>query len=119
MTAEKGKEKQIETRGSGDFGFDEAFVKVTDAVEAAKIDDALGLKMISIRLQNDLINKLKLVANYHGIGYQLLIRNQLHKYIRSELLQIVKELENNEKIDSLAILKHLTQGKANGISTRE
>lgn len=86
---------------NGEYGLDEAFIKVTDAAEEAEIDGALELKMISIRLQNDLLNKLKLIAKYHGIGYQSLVRNHLHKFVRSELLRIATELQNSERIEKL------------------
>ena len=87
---------------SGEFGLEEAYIKVTNAAEAAVIDDALDLKMISIRLQNDLIKKLKLIARYHGIGYQPLIRDLLQRFARSELMQIATELKNSEQLEDLA-----------------
>ena len=101
MAKTKDSETPIDAWENGEYGLDEAFIKVTDAAEAAEIDGALELKMISIRLQNDLINKLKLIAKYHGIGYQSLIRNHLHKFVRSELLQIATELQNSEQIEKL------------------
>ena len=91
MAKAKSNETPIDARESGEYGLEEAFIKVTDAAEAAEVDGALELKMISIRLQNDLIKKLKLIAKYHGIGYQSLVRNQLHKFVRSELIKIAKE----------------------------
>lgn len=39
-----------------------------DEAESAKVDDALGLQMISIRLQKALLRDLKTIADYHGIG---------------------------------------------------
>jgi len=101
MAKAKGNKTRTDAWESGEYGLDEAFVKVTDAAEAAEIDGALDLKMISIRLQNDLIKKLKIIAKYHGIGYQSLIRNLLHKFVRSELLQIATELQNSEQIEKL------------------
>jgi len=101
MAAAKGSKKRSDTWENGEYGLDEAFIKVTDAAEAAKVDGALDLKMISIRLQNDLIKKLKLIAKYHGIGYQSLIRNLLYKFVRSELSHIALELQNTEQIEDL------------------
>ena len=98
ITKAKDSNMQIDAWESGEYGLDEAFIKVTDAAEAAEVDGALNLKMISIRLQKDLINKLKLIAKYHGIGYQSLIRNQLHKFVRSELIHIATELQKSEEI---------------------
>ena len=102
MAKAKARKTQTDAWENGEFGLDEAFVKVTNAAEAAEVDGALDLKMISIRLQNDLIKKLKLIAKYHGIGYQSLIRNLLHKFVRSELLQIAKEIQNSAQIEKLA-----------------
>ena len=102
MAKEKSNKIQTDAWDSGEYGLEEAFVKVTDAAEAAEVDGALDLKMISIRLQNDLIEKLKLIAKFHGIGYQSLIRNLLHKFVRSELLQISMQLQNSEEIKKLA-----------------
>ena len=102
MVKLKGTKSPDDAWENGEFGLEEAFIKVTDAVEAAEVDDALDLKMISIRLQNDLIKKLKLIGKYHGIGYQPLIRDLLQRFARNELIQIAMELENSEQIENLA-----------------
>ena len=77
MAKTKDSKSDLDAWENGEFGLDEAFIKVTDAAEAAEVDGALNLKMISIRLQSDLIKKLKVIAKYHGIGYQPLIRGQI------------------------------------------
>lgn len=46
------------------------------------VDDALGLQLISIRLQADLIDELKRIAVEEGLGYQPLIRNVLTRYVK-------------------------------------
>jgi len=99
MAKVKDSKLHIDAWESGEFGLDEAFIKVTDAAEAAEVDGALDLKMISIRLQNDLIKKLKLIAKYHGIGYQPLIRDLLQRFVRSELVHIAAELKESENIE--------------------
>lgn len=50
----------------------------------ALIDETTDLKMISIRLQEGLIDALKRIADEKGIGYQPLIRQVLHEYVRAE-----------------------------------
>jgi len=102
MTKTKDKNMQTDPWENGKFGLDEAYIKVTEAAEAAAVDGALDLKMISIRLQKDLIKKLKLIAKYHGIGYQLLIRDLLQRFARNELMQIAMELDNSDKLEKLA-----------------
>lgn len=66
-----------------------------------EVDEALGLQLISIRLQKQLVGDLKKIAEYHGIGYQPMIRDLLNRFARSEVQQIIKqrlnELEESEK----------------------
>lgn len=59
--------------------------------EVSAIDDALGLQMISIRLQRSLLSNLKAIAEHHGIGYQPLIRDLLNRFARSEMRNILTE----------------------------
>ena len=66
----------------------------------AALDDALDLKLISIRLQKTLIDQLKLVARYHGIGYQPLIRDILNRFTGHELVNIVNQLQAQERAES-------------------
>jgi len=102
MTKRKSRRLDHDSWEAGELGLDEAFVKVTDATEAAETDGALELKMISIRLQNHLINKLKLIAKFHGTGYQPLMRDALQRFACDELLRIAEELDKNKK------LKHIS-----------
>lgn len=57
------------------------------------IDEALGLQMISIRLQRSLLSNLKLIAEHHGVGYQPLIRDLLNRFAKSEIRNILIEIE--------------------------
>ena len=84
-----------------DFGLEEEFIERADPSEESELDDALELKMISIRLQNELIRKLKFIAKVHGIGYQPLIRDLLYRFARSELRQIAHELMENSRAETL------------------
>ncbi len=76
---------------SGKLGRDEQFVKTAESVEEAALDEALELKLISIRLPKKLINQLKLVGHFNGVGYQPLIRDVLGRFAKSELLQILRQ----------------------------
>lgn len=73
--------------------------------EAAAIDDALGLQMISIRLQKSLLTNLKAIAEHHGVGYQPLIRDLLNRFARSEMHNIFHAMlkEKQDKIDQLEL----------------
>ncbi len=67
-------------------------------------DEALGLQMISIRLQKSLLSNLKAIAKHHGVGYQPLIRDILNRFARSELRTILSALLD-EKKEELARLE--------------
>lgn len=75
----------------------EANSVVAPADEAAAIDEALGLQMISIRLQRSLLNNLKLIAQHHKIGYQPLIRDLLNRFASSEMQHILHALVAEKK----------------------
>jgi hypothetical protein len=74
----------------------------THAVQAPpalnqQVDDALGLQMISIRLPKELIEEFKVIAQYHNLGYQPLMRDALKRFAESEFKRITT-LTVNEKI---------------------
>lgn len=82
---------------TGELGRDEQFVECAPEELKKEIDAALELQMISMRLQKDVINALKAIADYRGIGYQPLIRDVLGRFARSEIVQIAKELQEQKK----------------------
>ncbi len=46
------------------------------------LDDDLGLAPISLRLQKDVVAKLKVMAKQEGLGYQTYIRQILSRHVR-------------------------------------
>ena len=78
-----------------DIDLEEHIVAATEE-QTAEIDNALGLQMISIRLQRPLIYNLKMIAEYHSVGYQPLIRDLLNRFVKSELGNIVREIETKQ-----------------------
>lgn len=58
--------------------------------EAEEVRRAIGLQMVSMRLQPELVNNLKQIAAYYGIGYQPMIRDLLNRFARSEIQQILE-----------------------------
>lgn len=82
---------------SGEYGRSEEHTGVVSAEETAALDESLGLQLISIRLQRSLINHLKIIAKYRGIGYQPLVRDLLNRFAVSELKDIVHELEKAQQ----------------------
>lgn len=65
--------------------------------EESLIDEAFGLKAISIRLEVELIDNLKAIAKHYGMGYQPLMRQQLHRFVDSELKRIALEKLNSDE----------------------
>jgi len=46
------------------------------------LDDDLGLAPISLRLQKEVVAKLKILAKQEGLGYQTYIRQLLTRHVR-------------------------------------
>lgn len=88
--SEKGK-VSVDAWEGGKLGRDEKFVNVADAAEEDAVDDALGLKSISIRLPKKLISQFKLIGHFHGVGYQPLMRDILERYAKNEILDILRK----------------------------
>lgn len=83
-----------------ELGADEAHVVVAPQSAQETLDAASGMQAISIRLPKDLIDACKLIASAHGVGYQPLIRDVLHRFVASELKQIAQHHQNRaEQVD--------------------
>ncbi|WP_082033696.1 hypothetical protein [Pseudomonas sp. PI1] len=85
---------------SGELGRSEEHAAVATGSKQ-EVDDALGLQLISIRLQKQLVGDLKKIAEYHGVGYQPMIRDLLNRFARSEIKKIMcqrlNEIEASEE----------------------
>jgi len=103
---------------SGELGRNAQHVKVAAAVDETKLDDALGLHLISVRLQKSLIDGLKLVAQANGIGYQPLMRQVLKRFVDSELRRMVRERQFQSREERAPALerKPTTRGSGQRIS---
>lgn len=75
---------------NGDLGRSAEHANVVNKDIAEAIDSSMGLKSISLRLQESLIEDLKNIAKVNGMGYQPLIRTVLTRFAESELRQIAK-----------------------------
>ena len=76
----------------GSLGRSEEHVKRSDENRTASVDDALGLQMISLRLPKDLLEQLKVIAKYHRIGYQPMVRDVIGRWARTELTTIAESM---------------------------
>ena len=65
------------------LGADPKYAQRVSVAEDKALDDSLGLQAISIRLQKDLLEHLKVLAKDEGLGYQPFIRQILTKYARA------------------------------------
>ena len=74
-----------------------------------EVDDAIGLQLISIRLQKRLVGDLKKIAEFHGIGYQPMIRDLLNRFARSEILKIIQTRMTEIQASEQAVSEGSTQ----------
>jgi hypothetical protein len=82
---------------SGALGRDCEQVEKATADLIKEVEASLEMQMISIRFPKQLIDELKLIAQYRGVGYQPLIRDIAARFARSEILLIAQELQEQEK----------------------
>lgn len=78
----------------------EGSVAAVSAAEVEAIDKAMDLQLISIRLPKGLIKQLKLIAKFHCIGYQPLVRDVLLRFSRSELRSLLIQFEESKRAEA-------------------
>jgi uncharacterized protein (DUF4415 family) len=61
--------------------------KRASAEDDKALDEDLGLAPISLRLQRDVVAKLKTLAKREGLGYQTYIRQLLTRHVRERTTQ--------------------------------
>lgn len=66
------------------LGATEKYVRRVSPERERTVDDALGLQPITIRLQKELVEELKELANSEGIGYQPYVRQILTCFVRDK-----------------------------------
>lgn len=66
---------------SGQLGASEEHVRPVSPEKTKEIQDALGLQPVTLRLQKELVEQLKVLAQKEGLGYQPFIRHILTRYI--------------------------------------
>ena len=82
----------------GKLGKDLKYAERADVALENALDEAIGMQMISIRLQKKLIENLKIIAKHHGIGYQPLIRQLLTRFVMAEFKNMLNEAKASEEI---------------------
>jgi predicted DNA binding CopG/RHH family protein len=87
----------------GGLGESEQHVRRSSPEREQNLDASLELQMISVRLQKELLEQLKFIANHHGIGYQPLMRDVLARWARTEMLDIAEQMKQQlEAEDTIA-----------------
>ena len=80
------------------LGADEVHVGVADQSYETALDDALELQSISIRLPKQLINQYKLIAHFHKVGYQPLMRDVMARFVPNALKEILEAEQAKAKL---------------------
>lgn len=75
------------------LGAEEAYVVKADQSHELALDEVLGMQSISIRLPKQLIEHFKLIAQFHEVGYQPLMRDVLHRWVPSALREVSEGLQ--------------------------
>lgn len=83
---------------NGELGMDIKYARVVDKKIGAQIDEALGLQMISIRLEKDLIDSYKLLGTKYDMGYQPLMREALKRFVEGEFKLIASEALEKQRL---------------------
>ncbi len=79
------------------LGNDAKFAKAASIDVTNQIDDALCLQSISIRLEKRLVDSFKLLGDFHGVGYQPLMRDALNRFAAYEMKAIVSGFVESQK----------------------
>jgi uncharacterized protein (DUF4415 family) len=85
----EGTSEAWETRILG--GSEEHAVRSTQPVKEEAIDAAFGLELVTLRVDTEVLQGLKEIAQYRGVGYHPLIRQMLRRFVNNELKQIALE----------------------------
>ncbi len=70
-----------------ELGAHENSVRVSTQGTEKRLDESLGLQMISMRLPKEVVEQFKVLARKQGLGYQPFIRQILMNYLRDQTLR--------------------------------
>jgi predicted DNA binding CopG/RHH family protein len=79
------------------LGNDPKYAKAASLEITKEIDEALCLQSISIRLEKRLIDSFKVLADFHGVGYQPLMRDALNRFANAEMKAIVSGFVESQR----------------------
>ena len=84
-------ESTLDAWESGKLGRDRKHAAAASKELGDQIDDALGLQMISIRLDKELIDTFTLLGGKYQMGYQPLMRDAFKRFADGELKMVALE----------------------------
>lgn len=88
MIKQKVKDTTYDAWDARELGAADDHVQVADQVHEDALSAALELQSISIRLPKQLIEHYKLIAHFHGVGYQPLMRDVMARFVPGALKEI-------------------------------
>lgn len=94
-------EESANSWDSGQLGCEEEFAQASTIEDSqVSVDEALGLKIIPIRLPEEMIEDLKTIAQLQGFrGYQALIKDVLDGFIEDEQRRFMREALSKEQCE--------------------
>ena len=111
MVKQKVKDTTHEAWELRELGADEDHVQVAVPVHEDALNAALELQSISIRLPKQLIEHYKLIAHFHGVGYQPLMRDVMARFVPGALKEIfeAEQAKAQKASDSAAWVEEPTR----------
>lgn len=98
MATRKKIESTDQAWDEGSLGRSMEHARAAGAEHEEALESALELQAISIRLPKQMIDQFKLVAHFHGVGYQPLMRDVLARFLPGAIREILEaEKEKAEK----------------------
>jgi hypothetical protein len=93
----------------GDLDSNLRHARTVDKKIGAQIDEALGLQIISIRLEQDLIKSYKLLGAKYDMSYQPLMREALKRFVEGEFKLIASEALEKQRAEKQKIVKRMAK----------
>jgi len=93
----------------GDLDSNFRYARTADKKIGVQIDEALGLQMISIRLEQDLIESYKLLGAKYDMSYQPLMREALKRFVEGEFKLIASEALEKQRAEKQKNVKRMAK----------
>ncbi|MNM99627.1 hypothetical protein D3C81_1121920 [compost metagenome] len=91
---------------NGTLGADEQYVQVASKAVQEQVNESLAMQAISIRLPKALVEQYKVIARFHKIGYQPLMRDALARFATHEMKRLLVEIAEQRDVEAAAEVEH-------------